>query len=161
MAQKLTWEDSAVREILHTFDSRIAQIYANIKNVYPKMTGAKAYSVLVSATQMLIIREDLSNHHFVKADGIMELSTDLRKILASSPFSEALFDKQMTTVFDIVGQDEASPTITKPTQDVGHLPVNTLFCYYLPPSISVHPLNEPGRSPMDAGGGSWSICACR
>ena len=64
------------------------------------MTGAKAYSLLMSGSQMLLIKEELSNHRVVKADGLMELSTDLRKIFASSPFSEALVDEQMNTVFD-------------------------------------------------------------
>ena len=51
----------------------------------------------------------------------------VRKILASSPFSQALIDKQMNTVFDDDGRDETSPTRIKPTHDPSPRPVNTLF----------------------------------
>ena len=150
-ARWLAIRDGRAREIIHKFDARVDQIYVNIKSVYTVMEGVKAYSKLLQATQMLVLREDLSNHRYITSDGLMDLTTDVRKILACMPFSEALIEEQMNTVFNEDGDDIISPITANPTQDAGHRTVHTGFGYHVPPGMSVQPLYEPGEAPYGSG----------
>ena len=107
------------------------------------MDSSKAFSLLLNSTQM---------HLFVTTDGIMDVTTDAKKILASGPFSQALIDEQMNTLVDNDGRDEPVPTRIKSTRDASHRSVDILFGYSLPAGISVLPIDEPGRTPMSTGG---------
>ena len=67
--------DGRAWEIIHKFDARVNQIYVNIKSVYNVMEGVKAYSKLVQATQMQVLRDNLSNNRYITSDGLMDLTT--------------------------------------------------------------------------------------
>ena len=147
-ARLLEISDRRAREIIRQFDARANQIIINIKAVYNVMEGAKAYSKLVQAAQMQVLRDDLSNNRYIISDGLLDITTDVRKILASEPFAEALIDEQMNTVFGADGEDNISPIPANPTQDARHRTVYTGFGFNVPPGMSVLPLNEPGILPM-------------
>ena len=108
-ARLLEINDRRARDIIIEFDNRAHQIILNIKTVYNVLVGAKAYSKLVQQAHEQVVRYDLSNNRYIISDGLLDITTDVRKILASEPFAEALIDEQMNTVFGVEGEDIISP----------------------------------------------------
>ena len=138
-------KDRVVGEILRMFDSQATQIHMNIQKVYTVMIGVKAYRRLLSSTHMQIIDEGFHNHCYVRDRGIMD------EILASSPFIQALIDKQMNTDYEPVSRDVTSPSRDKSTDLARQKSVNARDCNLLPPGISILHIDKPCEPPIKAG----------
>ena len=91
--------DREVGVLLSRFERQVSLMHENIHSVYPVMIRAWGYNSLWSQTQMMIFNGDFRNHWYVSTMGILVEMTDIRKILASVSFNQALIDEHMNTDF--------------------------------------------------------------
>ena len=56
----------------------------------------------------------------------MDETTDVRKILASSPFNQSLIDEQMNTDYEPVSRDATSPSRDRSANNASQKPMSML-----------------------------------